>query len=55
MGQIPVNKIELAEKEEKRLGQNWSGTLPVGLYKAVVTLIYGGDKMVSGEASFLVK
>ncbi len=55
VGQIPVNKIELAEKEEKRLGQNWSGTLPVGLYKAVVTLIYGGDKMVSGEASFLVK
>jgi len=55
VGQIPVNKIELAEKEEKRLGGNWSGTLPVGLYKAVVALIYGGDKMVSGEASFLVK
>jgi len=55
VGQIPVNKIELAEKEEKRLGGNWSGTLPVGLYKAVVTLIYGGDKMVSGETSFLVK
>jgi len=55
VGQIPVNKIELAGKEEKRLGGNWSGTLPVGLYKAVVTLIYGGDKMVSGEASFLVK
>ena len=55
VGQIPVNKIELAEKEEKRLGMNWSGTLPVGLYKAVVTLIYGGGKMASGEASFLVK
>jgi hypothetical protein len=55
VGQVPVNKIKLAEKEEKRLGQNWSGTLPVGLYKAVVTLIYGGGKMVSGEASFLVK
>lgn len=55
VGQIPVNKIKLAEKEEKRLGMIWSGTLPVGLYKAVVTLIYGGDKIVSGEASFLVK
>ena len=55
VGQIPVNKIELAEKEEKRLGMNWSGTLPVGLYKAVVTLIYGGDKIITGEASFLVK
>ena len=55
VGQIPVNKIKLAEKEEKRLGQNWSGTLPVGLYKAVVTLIYGGGKMATGEASFLVK
>jgi len=55
VGQMPINKITLAEKEEKRLGGNWSGTLPVGLYKAVVTLIYGGDKMVSGEASFLVK
>jgi len=55
VGQIPVNKVKLAEKDEKRLGMNWSGTLPVGLYKAVVTLIYGGDKMVSGEASFLVK
>jgi len=55
VGQIPVNKIKLAENEEKRLGGNWSGTLPVGLYKAVVTLIYGGGKMVSGEASFLVK
>lgn len=55
VGQVPINKIKLAEKEEKRLGGNWSGTLPVGLYKAVVTLIYGGDKMVSGEASFLVK
>jgi len=55
VGQVPVNKIKLAEKEEKRLGQNWSGTLPVGLYKAVVTLIYGGGKMVTGEASFLVK
>jgi len=55
VGQVPVNKVKLAEKEEKRLGQNWSGTLPVGLYKAVVTLIYGGGKMVSGEASFLVK
>ena len=55
VGQIPVNKIKLAEKEEKRLGMIWSGTLPVGLYKAVVTLIYGGDKMATGEASFLVK
>ncbi len=55
VGQIPVNKIKLAEKEEKRLGRNWSGILPVGLYKAVLTLIYGGGKMVSGEASFLVK
>jgi len=55
VGQVPVNKIKLAEKEEKRLGQNWSGTLPVGLYKAVVTLIYGGDKIATGEASFLVK
>lgn len=55
VGQIPVNKIKLAEKEEKRLGQNWSGTLPVGLYKAVVTLIYGGDKIITEEASFLVK
>jgi len=55
VGQMPINKITLAEKEEKRLGQNWSGTLPVGLYKAVVTLIYAGGKMVTGEASFLVK
>ena len=55
VGQIPVNKIKLAENEEKRLGQNWSGTLPVGLYRAVVTLIYGGDKIITGEASFLVK
>jgi hypothetical protein len=55
VGQIPVNKIKLAEKEEKRLGMIWSGTLPVGLYKAVVTLIYAGDKIITGEASFLVK
>jgi len=55
VGQIPVNKVKLAEKEEKRVGGNWSGTLPVGLYKAVATLIYGEGKMVSGEASFLVK
>ena len=55
VGQIPVNKIKLAEKEEKRLGMNWSGTLLVGLYKAVVTLIYGGDKIITGEASFVVK
>jgi hypothetical protein len=55
VGQIPINKIKLAEKEEKRLGMIWSGTLPVGLYKAVVTLIYAGDKIITGEASFLVK
>ena len=55
VGQIPINKIKFEENQEKRLGRNWSGTLPVGLYKAVVTLIYGGDKMVNGEASFLVK
>lgn len=55
VGQIPVNKIKLAEKEEKILGGNWSGTLPVGLYKAVVTLIYGGDRIITGEVSFLVK
>lgn len=55
VGQIPINKIKLAEREEKRLGGSWNGTLPTGLYKAVVTLIYGGDKIAIGEASFLVK
>jgi len=55
VGQIPVNKVKLAEKQEKRLGGNWSGTLPTGLHKAVVTLIYGGDKIATGEVLFLVK
>jgi len=55
VGQIPINKIKLAEREEKRLGGSWNGTLPTGLYKAVVTLIYGGDKIATGEVSFLVK
>ena len=55
VGQIAVNKINILEGKEKNIEEFWKGSLPVGLYKAELTLIYGEGKMVSGEASFLVK
>jgi hypothetical protein len=55
VGQIPVNKISILAGKEKSIEEFWKGSLPVGLYKAVVTLIYGEGKIASGEASFLVK
>jgi len=55
VGQIPINKTEVKEGEEKRLGESWSGILPTGSYKAVVTLIYAEDKIITDETSFLVK
>ena len=55
VGQIAINKINILEGKEKNIEEFWKGSLPVGLYKAELTLIYGEGKMVSGEASFLVK
>ncbi|HZK40940.1 MAG TPA: hypothetical protein VFC91_05225 [Atribacterota bacterium] len=55
VGQIAINKINILEGKEKSIEEFWKGSLPVGLYKAELTLVYGEGKMVSGEASFLVK
>ncbi|HAJ33014.1 MAG TPA: hypothetical protein DCK79_06545 [Candidatus Atribacteria bacterium] len=55
VGQIPVNKTSILAGKEKRIKELWKGNLPVGLYKAVVTLIYGEGKMATGETLFLVK
>lgn len=55
VGQIPIPKTPVAVGETKALGGPWEGTLPVGLYKAVATLILGGEKMLTAETSFMVK
>ncbi len=55
VGQIPIPKTPVAVGETKALGQPWEGTLPVGLYKAVASLILGGEKMLTAETSFMVK
>jgi hypothetical protein len=55
VGQIPVNKTNILEGKEKNIEEFWKGSLPVGLYKAELVLIYGEDKIVTEETSFLVK
>lgn len=55
VGQIPIPATPVAVGETKRLGQAWEGNLPKGLYTAVTTLILGGEKILTAEASFVVK
>jgi hypothetical protein len=55
VGQIPVNKISILAGKEKRIEELWEGSLPDGLYKAELVLIYGEDQIATGETSFLVK
>ena len=55
VGQIPVNKISILAGKEKSIEEFWEGSLPAGLYKAELTLVYGEGKIVTEETSFLVK
>lgn len=55
VGQIPVNKTSILAGKEKGIEEFWEGSLPAGLYKAELTLVYGEGKIVTGETSFLVK
>ncbi len=55
VGQIPVNKTSILAGKEKSIEEFWEGSLPAGLYKAELTLVYGEGKIVTEETSFLVK
>ena len=55
VGQIPVNKINILEGKEKSIEEFWKGSLPVGLYKAELVLIYGEGEMVSKEIYFTIE
>jgi len=54
VGQIPVEALEIAPGKTETLTKSWKGNLPTGLYKAVVTLIYGEGKSAMAETMFLV-
>ena len=54
VGQIAIQRTSIAPGEIKRLGSNWQGSLPPGLYTVWVTLIFGGERLSSAQASFLV-
>lgn len=55
VGQISVNRTSILAGKEKIIEEFWEGSLPAGLYKAELVLIYGEDKIVTEETSFLVK
>ncbi|MBU0456480.1 MAG: hypothetical protein KKA99_06885 [Gammaproteobacteria bacterium] len=54
VGQMPIERRIVPHGETQRLETRWQGELPVGLYKATVTLILGGEKTICSETSFLV-
>ncbi len=54
VGQITVERKTIEPDMIKRLGGDWRGELPPGLYQAVATLIFGDGKMVTKTSSFLV-
>jgi hypothetical protein len=55
VGQIPVNKTNILEGKERSIEEFWKGSLPVGLYKAELVLIYGEEKTVGKEVFFTVE
>ena len=54
VGQIAIQRTSTAPGETERLGSNWQGNLPPGLYTASVTLILGNDMLSKAQTSFLV-
>ena len=55
VGQIPIPVTPIPVGETKQLSRAWRGDLPKGLYSAVATLIVEGEKILTEQASFVVK
>jgi len=54
VGQIIVDRKMIEPDMIKRLGKDWRGELPPGLYKIEATLIFGDGKMITKTSPFLV-
>ncbi|MDI6781318.1 MAG: hypothetical protein QME49_04330 [bacterium] len=54
VGQMFIEHETISEGQSIRLGGVWKGELPMGIYRATATLIYGNDKMVTAETSFMI-
>ena len=55
VGQMPIFRRTVLVGETVDLGSTWEGDLPRGLYRLVATLILAGEKVLTAEASFMVK
>lgn len=49
-----TNSIDLAPGEAREIVSKWKADVPVGTYRAVATVIYGGDEPITLEKQFNV-
>ena len=55
VGQIPVNETSILAGKERSIEEFWEGSLPAGLYKAELVLIYGEGEIISKEIYFTIE